>query len=260
MIITDSLLKQKNFGLLWTGKFVSQLGDKMYSIAMAWWILNVSGSPGIMGLYMFAVTLPGILTGMISGVIIDRIDKKKILVLMDFIRGLLIGLLAMLFITGRVIVWHVFLVSMAVSIASSFFNPAVMTIIPVLTGKKSLHKANSFMQMIDGIATISGPLLGAAAVSIIGFQGAILINAVSYLVSAFFELFITISPDKKEISARVSSFFSEFKEGYKFIINRKTLLPVMIYISLGHFFIGAVMVMMPVIAEIPAVGNMFFWE
>lgn len=261
----DIILSQKNFLLLWSGSFVSQFGDKMYSIAMAWWILNISGSPGIMGLYMASVSLPGIIAGLFSGVIVDRANKRNLIVIMDVLRGFLVGFLALLFITGQVKIWHVFVAGITVSIASSFFNPAVLSILPRIVKKRALHKANSFMQMIGGISTIAGPLMGALAVSVISYQGAILINALSYLISGFFELFISKSSESDNSSKEkqhnkqwILHFIRDFKEGYKFIQERSILLRILVFIALGHFFIGAFLVSMPLIADTFSKSNVFF--
>lgn len=248
----------RDFGLLWAGKFVSVLGDRIYAIAMAWWILNISGSPGIMGLYMVVVILPGILFGAVSGVVIDRVNQKTILIWADVFQGVLIGILVLLFIFDRVRIWHVFSVSIAVSVAFSFFNPDVLTIIPKLVDSENLHKANSKMQMINGFAKITGPILGVLTVSILGYQGAIAINAVSYILSAISEAFIPYRHVKRDIAeVRIGqswtySFWNEFLEGWTVIAHNRTLLTMMVLITMGHFFIGAVMVLMPVVAEVHA--------
>jgi len=265
MKLRDPLLKQMNFLLLWTGNLVSQLGDKMYSIAMAWWILNISGSPGLMGLYLAAVSLPGILSGIFSGVIIDRVNKKRIIVAMDLIRGVMISGLTFLFFSGQVQVWHVFIVSGSVSIASSFFNPAIISIVPRIIKEDKLHKANSLIQMISGIATILGPILGAFAVSVISYKGAIAINALSYLVSGIFEIFIKTKVEESKQSKKhsgksewINTFITDLKQGYSMILKKSILMKVMVFIALGHFFIGTFQVAMPLIADSYGDGNLFF--
>lgn len=235
---------------------------------MAWWILNVSGSPGIMGLYMAVTVFPGILIGLFSGVIVDRVNKRNLLVLMDLFRGFLIAVLALLFISGQIRIWHVFLVSTAVSISSSFFNPAALTILPGIVEKDSLHKANSFMQMISGTATIAGPLLGAFAVSVISYRGAILINALSYIISGIFELFINYESEPRsknskleKVSQWISNFMQDFKEGYSLIQRNVLLIQILVFIALGHFFIGTFLVSMPLIAglsPLPEERNVYF--
>lgn len=122
-----------NFLLLWTGKFVSELGDKIYAIAMAW-ILEESGSPINMGLYLAFSILPGILVGVFSGAYIDRLNVKRLLIVMDAIRGIIIFFMACLYFTGNLNMWH-----------ASYLLHSFQSLLHFLrlVDKESLTKANS---------------------------------------------------------------------------------------------------------------------
>ena len=256
---TNLLTKNKNFLLLWTGKLVSGLGDKMYAIAMAWWILQASQSPAVMGLYLASSALPAILLGIFAGAVIDKSNLKNILIITDVVRGIAICMLAALYISGMLMVWHVFALTIIISMASAFFSPAVVTITPAIVENEKLGKANSFMQMIDGIATIAGPIAGVAVVGIIGYFGAFLLNGISFLLSAFFEGFIHVPKSAAAKQGKTTlKILKDIKEGYKFILSKPKLIEIILIICIAHFFVGAVSVMMPYIAENMPQGSINF--
>ena len=150
----------KNFAFLWLGKIVSQLGDKFYAIALAWWILQKTNSPSIMGFFLLISVLPGILLGFLTGALTDRWQRKTMLVVTDIIRGCLVLDIAYLSMANTLEIWHVFLIGFCLSLATAFFEPAVQAIIPEIVEKENLTKANGMSQMVGGICTVAGPLLG----------------------------------------------------------------------------------------------------
>lgn len=97
-----------NFFLLWQGQLVSALGDVVYEIALGFWVLAVTGSTGLMGTLMAASALPRILIAPFAGVIVDRCNRRNMLVLMDLIRGVVITAVGTAALLGFVEIWMVF--------------------------------------------------------------------------------------------------------------------------------------------------------
>lgn len=237
----------RNFFLLWTGQLVSQLGDKFYDIALAWWVLEKTGSPAVMGLFLAAAMLPELLMGIVAGGFIDRWNRKAIIIMADIVRGLAVLAVAFLFMAGWLEVWHVFVSAIMLSLSSAFFNPAVMAVIPRLVEKDEITRANSLSQMIAGLASVAGPVAGAASVSIFGYGTVFLANGLSYLASAFLEWFITLPPaparDKK------AGLWEDIREGVKFISGSKPVLVILLVIGVVHIFFGSIAVALPFIAK-----------
>ncbi|HWP96034.1 MAG TPA: MFS transporter [Syntrophomonadaceae bacterium] len=240
----------KSFRFLWTGRIISQLGDKFYLIALAWWILEKTDSPTTMGLFMTLSLLPGILVGLISGTFVDRWNRKLILILADLIRGILVLIVSWLSMTGTLEIWHVLAAAAAISIASSFFDPCVQAFIPQLVTEEELPKANSLNQMVGGLSAIAGPALGALAVSVFGFTWVFFVNALSYFLSGLLEGFIT-PPSNKIIDSNLPkvALIREIKEGLRFISSQKTMLLIFLVIGIAHFFVGSLMVTLPFLAQ-----------
>ncbi len=249
-------MKNKNFFLLWTGKLVSGLGDRMYAIAVAWWILEITNSPIMMGLYLLAATLPMVLLGIVAGSIIDKSNIKYVLVIADITRGIGIIIIGVLYITDNLSVSNVFLITIVISLATAFFNPSVTTIIPQIVSKSECGKANSVIQMVDGIAKVAGPIIGVAIVTASGYYTAFMINGLSFIASAFFECFIKYEKKQQHSVGNNKVVFESIKIGFKYVYKNSKLINVLFYIFVAHFFIGAISVMIPFMSKFISNDNM----
>jgi len=238
----------RNFFLMWIGKIISQLGDKFYSIALAWWILEKTSSPAIMGFFLIASTLPSILLGFFAGALVDHWKRKTILIITDIIRGGLVLIISWLAISDILEVWHVFIIGVCLSITTSFFQPAVQAIIPEIVEKDDLTKANGMSQMVGGICTVAGPLLGAITVSIFGIAVVFMVNSISYFISAFLACFIVINVDYKKASTE-KHLWKDICEGICFLKKNKQIILILQVIAIAHFFMGGLMVSLPFLAN-----------
>ena len=252
-------MQNKNLSLLWTGKLVSSIGDKLYAIAIAWWILEVTNSTVIMGLYLLTATLPIVIIGIIAGAIVDKSDLKHLMVITDVIRGICILLVGVLLLTGNLTVPIVFVITILISITSAFFNPSVTTIIPHIVPQDECRKANSIIQMVDGVAKLLGPIIGVVAVANIGYFGAFTINGLSFLISAFFEGFIEYkkeSTKNSKMSLKDLKLIEEIKVGLLYVRSNSKLKNILFYIFVAHLFYSSVVVMMPFMAKFISNDNL----
>lgn len=241
-------LINKNFFLLWAGKVISQIGDKFHAIALAWWILQKTNSTAAMGFFMAASILPGLVLGTVSGALIDRFDRKSIIIISDILRGLCVIIVACLSIFGMLMLWQIFAAAAVISLASSFFDPAVQAVIPQIVEKEALPRANSLSQIVGGFTIVIGPLMGAACVSFFGFTLVFWINGISYLVSALFEGFMIIPSGGNSVVGK-SSLWEEIKEGYGFLLKKTRVIIIIYVIGAAHFFVGSLTISLPFMAN-----------
>lgn len=244
----SNIFINRNFFLIWLGKIISQLGDKFYSIALSWWILQKTNSPSIMGLSMLASVMPGLIFGFLAGTLVDRWNRKKILILSDSLRGALILTLSILLFLNRLEIWQVFTAGISISLVTSFFDPAIQAIIPQIVEKEKLTRANSMSQLVGGACTVAGPLFGAVAASVIGLPAVFLINSISYFLSALMTAFIYYKPVIKE-GENSDPIFREMGEGIAFLKKQGDILIIVIIIAAAHFFLGSLMVILPFLAK-----------
>lgn len=237
----------RNYGLLWTASFVSQAGDTFYAIALAWFILEKTRSPAAMGLYLVASYLPGFLISPWVGVLIDRSDRKRILVAADLLRGLVVALAAAAG-SGRLELWHVLGVAVLLSVCSAFFNPTARVVIPRIVPNDRLVQANAGMQFISGATSVAGPLLSAACLGLTGYTGAFLINALSFLVSG--GLIARMDPGlQPDPTAPSGDHEAGVRGGFRFLADRPRLLLVLGVVFGVHLLFGSLAVLLPFLAD-----------
>lgn len=242
-------LINRNFGLLWFGQLVSQLGDKAYNIALMWWVFEKTGSPFFVSSFLVVATLPELIFSLAAGVYIDRWNKKRILMVADFTRGLLVLLLAALYQTDQLAIWHIYSAAVLISFCSAFFNPATMAVIPAVVTGKYLQQANALSQMVTGAVAVIGPLLGTASVAMLGYMGVLVFNGCSYLISGLAASFLRINVMN---FARNNSIFIDLIQGLQYIRKNSRVITVVILVAGIHLFAGCLAVVLPFLANLLA--------
>lgn len=246
-------LWNKNFFLLWQGQLVSCLGDAFYSIALGFWVLDKTGSSTVMGILMAAVSIPRLVIGPFAGVIVDRFDRKKLILLGDFIRGvgmLFVGYAAF---NNFLEVWMVMVVGVICGICSAFFNPSMSSLIPDLVSSDNIVRANSAQQMSTSTTSLIGSISGGFIYSILGASAMFLFNGVSYILSTISEMFIEV-PKVERKNTQVT-FKEDFKEGIKFTFSLRGLVVLLgVCCGLNFFFAIFSILMRPWFNMDPSLG------
>lgn len=237
----------RNFRLLLSGQLVSQAGDKFHTIAVAFWILETTGSSGKMGMVLAASLLPSVLVGVFSGAVIDRYSKKMIIVGTDAIRGTVLLMAAWLMAEGSMGFTMILLLQAFLSVNAGFFDPSIPAVIPRIVDQTRLGRANAMHQTAVSLAMISGAALGGMAVTGLGYVWIFALNGVSFLVSAGCESLIHIPGSRTKDSQ--DSLFYQIRAGYMFLLGSKRLMLVLFMVMAIHFFVGGIEVFMPMIAN-----------
>jgi DHA3 family tetracycline resistance protein-like MFS transporter len=177
-------LRDRLFALLWSGQTVSRLGDSLYRIALAWWVLEKTGSAAAMGAVLVFSTVPMLVFMLFGGVLVDRLPRPLVMFLSDLLRGLLVSGIAFLAASGCLQVWQIFIASAVFGLVSAFFQPAYTAIVPEVVGPERLPSANSLTMLSGSLTGIAGPALGALIVSARGVPLAFALDAASFFVAA----------------------------------------------------------------------------
>lgn len=230
-------LWNKNFFLLWQGQLVSCLGDAFYSIALGFWVLDKTGSSTVMGVLIAAVSIPRLVIGPFAGVIVDRFDRKKLILLGDFIRGIGMLFVGYAAFNNFLEVWMVIVVGVVCGVCSAFFNPAMSSVIPDLVSSDNIVRANSAQQISTSTTSMIGTMGGGFIYSAIGAGAMFLFNGVSYILSTISEIFIEIP--KIERKSTEVTFREDFKDGLKFTFKFRGLV-ILLGIAFGLNFFFAI--------------------
>ncbi|MGH3007605.1 MAG: MFS transporter [Gaiellaceae bacterium] len=155
-------LRIRDFALLYTGMTVSLLGDGIYFVAIAWQVYELSNAPTALSLVGLAWSLPMLVFLLVGGILSDRFDRRLVLIASDIIRGLAIGAVGVLSVTGALELWHVIALVALEGAGQSLFGPAYGAIVPDLVPEEMLVQANSLNQFMEPLGVPSpGPLSAA---------------------------------------------------------------------------------------------------
>ncbi len=247
-------LFNKNYLLLWQGQSISRLGSQMYYMAMVIWITNQTGSASLLGLMGVIGAIPALLFTSIGGTFADRFSRKIIIIISDILKGLTILSLAYLFYnysdsTQLLITWLMVVVAFS-SVVQSFFTPAISALVPELVPKDKLSTANTLGQSSVQISQIFGWSLSSTLYFIIGIPLLTLINGLTFIFSAFSELFIKVPQKITALSESSNvksnrSFKTDFKEGINYVwkdSGLKKLILASVFIS---FFSTPIILLLP---------------
>ena len=220
-------------------------------IALSFWVLKTTGSSAKMGAVLAASLIPSLVIGFFSGAFIDRYNRKNIIIGTDLLRGLILALFAVLFYFELINFYMILAMQMLLSVNAAFFDPAIPSVIPQIVDEKNLAAANSKHQFVNGFSTIAGAFIGGIFISMFGYLWVFVVNAVSFLLSAFFECFIKIPPLQKDTTEKrgETGILSDLKQGYQYILSDKALLILLFMVMVIHFFVGSIEIFMPVIAN-----------
>ena len=242
-----------NFVLLWQGQFVSSLGDTAYSIALGFWVLAVTGSTALMGALMATTALTRVVVSPFAGVIVDRTDRKWMLVATDALRGVVIVGVAAAAFAGLLEVWMVFAAGVILGLGGAFFGPAVISALPDVVPKAKLVKANSLFQLIYTGSGVPGFSVGGFLYALLGAPLLFLINGVSYLFSAATEVFIKVP--KVQHARQEFRFVEDTKAGLSFTWRVRPLRYMLLIFSVLNFFAAmGIMLLLPLFQRTAYLG------
>lgn len=191
-----AVLRRRDFVLLWFGGLISMGGSWVLSIALPFYVYDLTGSTLATSAAYMANMLPSFLLGSVAGVFADRWDRKRIMVVADLSRALV--LLLLLLVRSEEWLWLVYIVILLETTLSTFFGPAENALLPRLVGEEHLVAANSLNALNNNIARLVGPPLGGALFGLLGLPAVVLIDSASYLLSAILIGLISSAPYGKQ--------------------------------------------------------------
>ena len=184
MTSLGGLLRQnRNYRYTWMAQVVSEVGDYFNNIAVFALVMEKSGSGMVVSGVMLARAIPAVLAGPVAGVLLDRLDRRQIMIASDLIRAVIA--LAFLFTIDQPRPWLLYLLSGALMFASPFFSAGRAAILPTITTQDELHAANSLTQTTQWATLTAGTLLAGYTTAIVGYRGAFLLNSLSFIFSAW---------------------------------------------------------------------------
>jgi len=237
--------RYRDFRIMWIGACTSSIGTLMQTFAQAWLVLQLSGSSFLLGFDSFLGTIPIVLFSLVGGVFADRTERQKLLLGSQYVQMTCAFLLAILFATGVVHIWHILVLSFITGTAQSFGGPAYQALIPSLVKPEDLKNAIALNSIQFNLARVLGPTLGGVAL-ILGASWCFSLNGISF-VAVIISLMI-IRPRFVPTKSGESVLHS-MQEGFRFIRKQGTMEALIVLAFLMTLLAFPVVVFLPVFAR-----------
>jgi len=237
----------RTFFILWLSQAVSLLGSALVEFALAWYLTLETGSATILATAMLMALVPQIVLGPIIGPLVDRWNRKRIMIIADTAIALVTIGLVVLFAIDAIQVWHVYLAMVARSIGQSFHFPAMLASIPLIVPEKHLSRAAGLNQMLQGAVTIAAPPAGAFLIGLLPMYSVLAVDIATAVVAVTVLFFIAIPQPELTTRTVDSSPFKDMVDGFKYIFASPGLLALTALCSVIVFFIVPAFTLMPIL-------------
>jgi MFS family permease len=242
-------LRHRDFRLLWSGLCVSLLGDGVFMVAMAWQVYALSNAPTALSFVGIAMTVPTIVFLLVGGVVSDRFDRRRVMLAADLTRGVAVGLLAVLSLTGALELWHMIAIVAFYGAGAAFFGPSFDAIVPDILPGDQLAQANSLDQFVRPIALrLAGPALGGLLIELVGVGAAFALDAATFFVSAAVLLAMRTYPRGAAVSS--GSMGGDIREGFAYVRGHVWLWATFVTAAVAYLlFMGPAEVLLPFVVK-----------
>ena len=233
----ESSSKLRTFLVIWFGQLISTLGSGLTGFALGVWIYTETGSTTLFAINLLAFALPNLLVSPFAGVLVDRWDRRKVMILSDTGAGLSTVAVSVLYFTGGLQVWHVFLLTAINSGFNAFQWPAYSAVTSLLVPKEQLGRAGGLVQIGEAISALASPAIAGVLFVTIGLQGVVLVDFATYIIAVLTLLVVRVPPPPVTEAgiAGKGSLLQEAAYGWKYIVARRGLFGLLMVFAATNF-------------------------
>lgn len=237
---------KKVFAIIWTGQFLSILSSIIVNFAVILWISLSTGSAEMLAWAAIAAILPQALLGPVTGVYIDRWNRKLIMILADSFIAVCTLAMALLFWLDMAAMWHIFVLLALRSVGSAFHLPAMQASIPLLAPQEQLTRIAGISQIINSTGNIAGPALAALLITIWDMELVFLLDVAGAAFACLSLLFVHIpNPERVESGGLPNHLLREMKEGFQAVLSNRGLSWIFLFSILVMLFLMPISVLFP---------------
>jgi DHA3 family macrolide efflux protein-like MFS transporter len=238
------------FFTIFTGQAFSLFGSSLVQFALIWYLTQKTGSATVLATASLFGMLPQILLGPIAGTVVDRGNRRLIMILSDATIAIFTLLLAYLFWSGSVEIWHIYLISAIRSAGGAFHYPAMSASTTLMVPKEQLSRVAGANQTMQGLVSIVAPPVGALLVAVMATENMLMIDVVTALMGITPLLFFSVPQPKQEEhheSAPKKSFLQDMGAGIKYMVSWPGLLMMGMMATLLNFLLGPTTALTPLL-------------
>jgi DHA3 family macrolide efflux protein-like MFS transporter len=243
---------QVPFFTIWTGQQLSWIGSSLAQFALVWWLTETTGSATVLAIGTLISVLPGVFLGPVVGALVDRWNRRQVMMMADGLTALVSAWLAHLFWVGAIQPWHVYVIMLTRAIGGTFHWPAMQASTSLMVPEEHLPRVAGLNQSMGGAVGIVSPPLGALLLGLLPLHGIMAID-VATAVFAIAPLFVVQIPQPHRgfsvvgTSANKPTLLADMREGFRYVWRWPGLLAMCVMAMLLNFSVAPAMSLMPIL-------------
>jgi DHA3 family macrolide efflux protein-like MFS transporter len=228
------------FTIVWSGQLISVLASSMTQFALTIWAYQETGSATSLGIISTAFVVPFLLLSPIAGVMVDRHNRKLMMMVSDLTAVLATAGILVLHATGNLQIWHLYVAAVVNGLGNTFQWPAYSATISTMVPKEKYSRANGMMSLVESGPAVLAPLLAGILLPIITLTGILVLDVVTFFLAIFALTLVNIPQPEKTVEGQAESggIFKEALYGFKYIYARRGLLGLLTFFVILNFIIG----------------------
>jgi DHA3 family macrolide efflux protein-like MFS transporter len=228
------------FTIVWAGQIVSVLASNMTHFALTIWAFEKTGSATALGLMNTSFVLPLLLISPVAGVMVDRYNRKLMMMLSDL--GAVTATVGILILhaTGHLQIWHLYVAAVINSLGNAFQWPAYSAAISTMVPKEKYSRANGMMSLIDSGPSVFSPMLAGALLPVMGLMGILILDVVTFFLAIAALLIVHVPQPANTVEGQAGrgNLVKEALYGFRYIFARRGLLGLLIFFLVMNFVMG----------------------
>jgi len=237
----------RRFFSIWIGQQLSWIGSRAGGFALVWWLTRETGSAQVLATATMGIIVPTVLLGPLAGTYVDRWNRRLTILIADTAIACVSLLLAYLFWSGQMEIWHVYLVIVARSIGGSFHGPAISASTTMLVPERHLTRIAGLNQSMIGGIQVSGPVIGAFLISIMPLHAVMLVDVATAAFAVLPLLFLRIPQPKAETMEQGERLFTSLRIALSFVWKKRGIFYIAALAGFMNFVINPVFVLLPLL-------------
>jgi DHA3 family macrolide efflux protein-like MFS transporter len=243
---------KKPFFLIWAGQAFSLLGSSLVQFALVWWLTRTTGSATVLAAATLVALLPEVFLGPFAGALVDRWNRRRVMIFADAAIALVTLGLAVLFWQGIVQVWHIYVALFIRSLGSSFHWPAMQASTSLMVPDDQLSRISGLNQALRGGMAIIAPPLGALLMELLPIYGVLSVDILTAIIAIFPLLIVTIPQPKAAVSQEILTpkrLWQDIVQGARFLATWPGALSLVLLASFLNFMLAPSGTLMPLLVK-----------
>ena len=248
------------FFTMWAGQAVSLIGSSLVQFALVWWMTKITGSATVLATASLIAILPQILLAPFAGTLVDRWNRKIVMMAADSLIALATLVLILLFAVGHESIWSVYIILFVRSAGGAFHSPAESASISLMIPRAHLARIAGLNQTLNGILNIISPPLGALLIGIFPIQGVLAIDVGTAIIAVSILAFIRIPQPPRQVAqanrtANKTSYLQDLREGWTYMVAWPGLMGITLIAMAINFLVVPAFSLLPLVVTREYHGN-----